>query len=333
MKVLIYPVSLLHRIGCRIISLGYTWKILKPQTAPLPVISVGNISFGGTEKTPMAGHLLAWLDRHGFKPALISRGYKGKWEYAGGILSDGKQLYGDWRDAGDEPYMLARKLPLIGVFIGKDRLTSCRKAEKMGFNIAVLDDGFQHRRLNKDIDIVLLDPAEKTALRESFSALKRSHLLAVKMSASNRVPVKLKNLLSHLNNCEYTVISQGIFPPNGDSPVDEEDLKNKKILAVCGIAKPQRFFLSLASLGFHPHTTLPFTDHHVYPPSSIAKIKNAFISHSADMIITTEKDIFKINTKTELNDIPLYYLKIDLKIDPSFYDYLRKFLKLPAKET
>jgi tetraacyldisaccharide 4'-kinase len=292
---------------------------------------VGNISFGGTEKTPLAWHLLSLLAQRGYKPALISRGYKGKWEHHGGILSDGNQLYGDWKDAGDEPYMIARNLHQAGVFIGKDRLASCMQAEKMGFDIAVLDDGFQHRRLQKDIDIVLFDPTEKVALRESFSALKRCHLLLVKKSEKTRISGKLKKSLQFLTCFEYTVTNQGIYTSTGNTSVAWENLKGKKILAVSGIAKPKRFISFLETQGLMPYTFLQFPDHHAYPVSSIKRIKHSFISHKSDIIITTEKDIFKISNKVELKDLPIYYLKISLEIDPDFYNHI--FSKLPSKET
>ena len=92
-------------------------------------------------------HLLTFLKKQGYKPAFVSRGYKGKWERRGGILADGKNIFGSWKDSGDESYMVAKNFPDIGVYIGKNRLISCRKAKDAGFDIVVLDDGFQHQKL------------------------------------------------------------------------------------------------------------------------------------------------------------------------------------------
>ena len=130
---------------------------------------------------------------------------------------------------------------------------------------------------------------------------------------------------------EYTVTNQGIYTPTGDTPIAGESLKGKKILAVSGIAKPERFISLLETQGLRPHTLLNFPDHHAYPLSSIKKIKHSFMSHKTDIIITTEKDIFKINNKAELKNLPVYYLRIGLKIDPDFCDFILS--KLPAKET
>ena len=155
MKVALLVYSFFSRPLSRIKNSLYDRGVLKPRRAPLPVISVGNISLGGTEKTPLAMELLSQLVALGRRPALISRGYKGRWEKRGGVLSDGRAILGTWQDGGDEPYLIARSFPTVGVYVGKERLTSCRRAAEAGFDIAVLDDGFQHRRLARDLDIVL----------------------------------------------------------------------------------------------------------------------------------------------------------------------------------
>lgn len=180
MKSLLFFLSFLYRTGCQIKNWLYERELFKPKRASFPVISVGNITFGGTEKTPLVINLISHFIKKGFKTALISRGYKGKWEKRGGVLSDGKNLLSSWRNSGDEPFMVAQNIPQAGIFIGKNRHLSCQRAEQLGFELAVLDDGFQHRRLHRDLDIVLYDPVEKTALREPFSSLKRAQILLIK---------------------------------------------------------------------------------------------------------------------------------------------------------
>lgn len=304
----------------------YQLKILSPRAASIPVISIGNIAFGGTGKTPLAMQLLARLQKNGFKPALISRGYRGKWEHRQEILSDGNKLLGSWREAGDEPFMVAQNNPSAGVFIGKNRFASVRTATQMGFDIAVLDDGFQHRRLNRDIDIVLYDPSEKVSLRESRTALKRSHIILVKKKQINSIQyLKTKNPRS--NFFPYQVISSGLFSLHNNIEYSAAELQNKRILGCSGIAHPQRFRESLSKLGLTPEAMLRFPDHFSYPPHSLKKILAQYEQSRAEALIITEKDKVKLQEKEELHSFPVYYLKIDLQIDPQFYETV---LTLPA---
>ena len=130
MKLALLAFSPLSRLACRTKDVLYKRGLLKARKAPLPTVSVGNLSFGGTEKTPLAMELIAHLVRMGHRPAFVSRGYRGSWERNGGILSDGAALLGTWEDGGDEPFMVARRFPKAGVFVGKDRLASCLKARE-----------------------------------------------------------------------------------------------------------------------------------------------------------------------------------------------------------
>lgn len=290
-----------------------------PKKAPLPVISVGNIAFGGTEKTPLVIDLISCLARHGFKPALVSRGYKGKWEKSGGILSDGKNIFGTWKDSGDEPYMVAQNFPKAGIFIGKNRLLSCRKAKQLGFEIAVLDDGFQHRRLHRDLDIVLYDPDEKIALREPFSSLKRADILLVKRGTSSQRKSKIEKRFPETEALEYSVQNRGFFGLGQKEKKGSEDLRGKKVIAFCGIARPRRFLARLQEEGLQPLSFLEFPDHHPYPPSSIERITEEYTRLAAEAIITTEKDAVKLVHDKKLEELPVYYLKIGLEVEERFY--------------
>lgn len=290
-----------------------------PKKAPLPVISVGNIAFGGTEKTPLVIDLISHLARHGFKPALVSRGYKGKWEKSGGVLSDGKNIFGTWKDSGDEPYMVAQNFPKAGIFIGKNRLLSCRKAKQSGFEVAVLDDGFQHRRLYRDLDIVLYDPDEKIALREPFSSLKRADILLVKRGTGSQRKNKIEKRFPETEALEYSVQNRGFFGLGQKEKKESEYLRGKKVIAFCGIARPRRFLARLQEEGLQPLSFLEFPDHHPYPPSSIERITEEYTKLAAEAIITTEKDAVKLVHDKKLEELPVYYLKIGLEVEERFY--------------
>ncbi len=310
--------SLIYQAGCQLKNVLYRIHLLKPKKAPLPVISIGNITFGGSEKTPLAMAVIAILLNHGHRPALVTRGYKGKWEKKGGILSDGKDILGNWTDSGDEAYMVARNFPQAGVFVGKNRLTSCQKASQLGFDVTILDDGFQHRKLFRDLDIELHNPENQIPLREPVSSLKRAHVLLLKEDSTKDVSIKRSDRFPDMATYLYSVDCLGFFTLDGQIQTETEALKNKKILAFCGIARPERFLALLTTAGIRPSSFLKFADHHAYPFSTQENLLNALQAHKADVFLTTEKDAVKIKNLEIFQGRPAYYLKIGLKIEDAF---------------
>jgi tetraacyldisaccharide 4'-kinase len=173
--------SMASRAACRLAVARIRAGLIRRRRAPLPVVSVGNLTLGGSEKTPLVMELLGRIPEFGLRPALVTRGYRGRWERGGGVVSDGKTLFAGSEEAGDEPFMAARRFPRVGVFVGKDRYRSCLKAKDLGFDVAILDDGFQHFWLGRDLDIVLHDPRGRgVAFREGIPALKRADFLLLK---------------------------------------------------------------------------------------------------------------------------------------------------------
>ncbi|MCJ7581882.1 MAG: tetraacyldisaccharide 4'-kinase [Candidatus Aminicenantes bacterium] len=316
---LLSPLYFLYKSGGQIKSTLYKRHLLRSKQAPLLTISVGNISFGGSNKTPLSMNLLAFLKKQGYKPALVSRGYKGKWEHRGETLSDGKNIFGSWKDAGDEPYMVAKNFPEIGVFIGKSRLFSCQKAKNIGFDIAVLDDGFQHQKLKRDLDLVLFDPREKTALREPLASLNRAHFILVEKSLYSQSKNHVQEMAPGTQIFSYSVFCMGLFNLKSNNSELLSQAQDKKVLALSGIARPERFVTLLKEQGIKCCSSLKFPDHFDYPKSSIKKIVEVYNRHEADMIITTEKDSVKLQGIKDFKGIPVYYLKIDLKIEDNFY--------------
>jgi len=328
METLLAFPSLLHQLGSQVKNLCYKWKIFKPKRALLPVLSVGNIAFGGSEKTPLVMNLISFLEKQGYTPALISRGYKGKWEREGGILSDGQRILGTWEESGDEPYMVAQNFPEAGIFTGKHRLLSCQKAADLGFEVALLDDGFQHRRLHRDLDVVLYDPVENTFRREPFSALKRAHLILVKKSLEPKVKNRIKKALAKVDVFEYAVVNKGFRKLNSKETLPVDAFNGQKALAFCGIARPDRFSALLKGAGMEIIHFLKFPDHYPYPPSSLKKIARRFSELKPAVAITTEKDALKIAADDKvLKPIPVYYLKIDLDLEEKFYQRISSCLQ------
>jgi tetraacyldisaccharide 4'-kinase len=326
MKFFLFIISFLYRSGVQIRNWLYERKIFNPKKAPLFLISVGNITFGGTEKTPLAMRLLSFLIQQGYRPALVSRGYKGKWEKKGGIVSDGKKTLAGWKEAGDEPYMVSLKVPQAAVLVGKNRFLSCMKAADLSFDVAVLDDGFQHRRLSRDLDIVLYDSAEKVGRREPFSSLKRADMILIKNEA-DKEKKKIADRFPEKPVFSYSVENRGMFSLGTNDKEPIEKLKGQKVIAFCGIARPERFLSLLQEMGVEPLFFFKFPDHHHHPLSSLKKIDNKCRELGAEAIVTTEKDAVKVAERREVLRFPVYYLRIDLRIGRDFYLKVTQFLQ------
>ncbi len=321
------PLTFVYQVGSRINNFLFDHGLRKISRTSLPVISVGNIAFGGSEKTPLVMHLLSFFQEINRKPALITRGYRGGWEKSGGVLSDGKNIQGTWQDSGDESFMVARKFPQVGTYVGRNRWASCEKAKHAGFDMIVLDDGFQHRQLYRDLDIILFNPNEKIALREPTSSLNRADIILVKKNSHIQTQSQIRQHFPQAKVFLYSIINNGFFSYPDESAVLKDHLKNKRLLAVSAIARPRRFFSLLEKEGLKPLLFLTFPDHHSYPISTRDKIRNAFRRMGADAVLTTEKDVFKLNDLQKAEQIPVYYNKIELQLEENFYQEVLSMLK------
>ena len=155
---LLHGISIFYGAAQRLRATCYRHRVFPSRELPCKVISVGNITVGGTGKTPMTIHVAAEIKRAGFNVVIVSRGYKGRAEKHGGIVSDGRTLYMDAELAGDEPYLIACRLKGVPVVVGKNRFAAGMLAiGKYQSDVIVLDDAFQHLKLKRDIDLVLLD--------------------------------------------------------------------------------------------------------------------------------------------------------------------------------
>lgn len=280
----------------------YSSGILSAQRLHHPVISVGNLTLGGTGKTPTVIALAEHLRDRGFAPIILSRGYR----------RTSREIFvvgSNWEEAGDEPYLMKLRLGNIPVIVGADRYKAGLLAERKQLgNIFILDDGFQHRRLHRDVDIVMIDPiewAEGEALlptgrwREPKSALARAHAACIQDNGGFVMP----SLPIPAFGVRTEVL--GLYRDDGFVPV--ETLKGKAIVAFAGIAKPERFFAALESLGIHPLRCVRFRDHHRYSRREIERLEG-------ELLVTTEKDAVRL-AGMGLPDF--LYLRISAKI-PDF---------------
>ncbi len=234
----------------------------------------------------------------------------------------------DWEITGDEAYMTALNVPEAGIFLGKNRILSCLNACKKGYNVAVLDDGFQYHPLKKDLNIVLHDISKKEPLRESLSALKKAHIVLLKKNFPEEKKAELKSSLQGISVYEYSVSSKGFVKMGTNLLLGTDLFKQKRILAFCGIAHSQRFKKTLEEMGIRPAAFLKFPDHYDYPLKSINKILEKHRLFNTDVLVTTEKDSVKLDGIPRLENMPVYYVKIDLNIEQGFFDRISSSINL-----
>ena len=270
-----------------------------------PVISVGNLTVGGTGKTPLVILLAEQLRAEGFRPVVLSRGYRRK-SSGTVIVSAGQGPLVSWDTAGDEPYVIARRTN-AAVVVGADRYRAGLLAEEKNLgNLFILDDGFQHRRLHRNVDLVTIDPAEWIAgerllpsghWREPKEALARAHAAIVhKHAVTPQLPVPVFGI--------HTVV-EGIY--RNDEPVSLETLKNRAVTAFAGIAKPDRFFASLESIGVTLSRRIRFPDHHRYNAQELEALPG-------EIYITTEKDAVRLEGTALQRTGGFLHLRISVNI-------------------
>jgi len=327
MEILSGAYSLVSRAGCRAKSALLRAGAIRGRRAPLPVISVGNLTVGGSEKTPLVMEILAAIEGRGRRAAMVSRGYKGRWERTGGVLSEGAGLLGGWRESGDEPYMVAARFPRAGVYLGKHRYRSCLAAAAAGFDAAVLDDGVPHIKLARDLDIVIHDPASRAPFREGFSALRRADVLLLKRPAAAEAAA-LRSRFPRLEVHEYAVEAKGLAPLAGGGILPVDALRGRRIGAFCGIARPGRFFESLAGLGLAPGSRTAFADHFDYPDADLDRLAAGAASGRPQAFVTTEKDAAKLAGRGDrLGGVPVYVLRIGLALPSGFFARIEDLLR------
>ena len=283
---------------------AYRLGILASHRLPVPVISVGNITLGGTGKTPMVVLLASYLMKRGKRVAVLSRGYGSTANGEIRIVSDGSAVLLSPEEAGDEPYLLARKVPGLMVVIGADRYRAGLHALKeLKPDLFILDDGFQHIGLRRDLDILLLDAARPLAnghtlpagfLREAPSAGERADLVVYTRCAGTS-----PDLFPHKPTVWTSHTLGGMMPLEGGEPTGLEALKGARVTAFSGIADPGAFFDLLESSGVRLTATLSFADHARYGEDEIAAICRLKVASRSTLLITTEKDAVKLGLHAE----------------------------------
>lgn len=305
--------SYFYGFGSRMKNFLYDNKILKPKKVNAYVISVGNMTTGGVGKTPVVSEIAKYLVNLGQRVAIVSRGYGGKLDNRKiNMISDGTSVYFDAVQAGDEPYWLAENTQGAYVFTCRNRYLAAKMAvEKFGIQVIILDDGFQHRKLHRDLDIVLMDSVKGFGnehllpagpLREGPEALERIDKLvvvskSVKHETAERVAKIMQKRLNIPTSVCYTEPDYVYNIKTG-----QRLLEGLAVTAMCAIGQPQQFYDFLSD--YQVVKTITFDDHHQYAPIDIVDISGS--------IITTEKDAVKLARFDRDN---IYALKLKTVID------------------
>jgi len=302
-------------------NLLYSKGLIKIHQAGVPVISIGNITTGGTGKTPLVIWLANMLHEKNISTAILTRGYK-----------ETKNLKLKTKNYKDEVAILIKNCPQAKIIVNPDRAAGAAEAvNRFAAKVLIMDDGFQHRRLHRELDIVTIDATEPFGygkllpaglLREPVTALKRT--AAVVITRTDQITeTQLKQLEEKLLSINPDmVIAKSIHAPvcvkpAADKQIGIEQLKEKKLFAFCGIGNPDAFLNTIKRLGADLVGSRIYNDHHHYTDDDIDDIYQLAQYRKADFVLTTEKDWTKIEnrkSKIENQPIPFAYLAIELKI-------------------
>ncbi len=350
----------------RALSLLYGWAVavrfwlykvglFRPHALGCQVLSVGNLTVGGTGKTPVVEAFARELLKRGRKVAILSRGYRRDRPSLGQqiidrvllrdrrkpppVVSDGRRLLLDSARGGDEPYMLAINLPEAAVIVGKNRVKSGLYAiRKFGCDTLILDDGFQYLRLKHRRDIVLVDRTNpfgngrllpRGILREPIRSIRRAHFIFITKSNGDGAP-ELKRKLRELN--PDAEISECCHRPRHLKDVYSgeilplERLQGLDIVTISGIAAPQGFENELKRLGARVLHHQRYADHHRYSQQEILDVINIGIQRGARAVVTTEKDAVRLPF-VERRDLPIWFLRVEIEMlsgAEAFHDWVSR---------
>ena len=333
-RFLLIPLSWLYAAVISIRNRLYTLGVFKARTLPCRVISIGNIVAGGTGKTPAVIALAKHLQNENVRVGILLRGYKRQTREKVTIVSDGEKVCASLSESGDEAYMMARHLSGIPIVVSSQRYQAGQVAlERFGVEVLLLDDGFQHRQLARDVDILTV-PAKRPlgisarvlpagTLREPPTALRRANIVLLTRTETADVSLHAKEIVKRL--APDVLILESVHQPVHFYPLASlkntegtdylavlEAIKGRRVLAVCGIGNPDAFVRTLRQCSPENVELLAYPDHHVYTDADLAQIDRAFQAAAAELIVTTQKDEQKLQVLGADQQLPIFVLEIAL---------------------
>jgi tetraacyldisaccharide 4'-kinase len=339
----LYACSRVYQVAARLRIRLYEKGIFEQRRLPCKVVSIGNITVGGTGKTPMVRYVANLLKALGMQVAVISRGYGGYAQRSGGIVSDGKTTFMELQASGDEPQLLASKLNGIPLLVGKDRYGAGRQAiSRFGASVLVLDDAFQHLPLKRDLDLLLLDSTRpfgngycipRGTLREPVEQMNRASAFVLTRWREDTDLTREPSMIApHVQGrpmfrCMH--VPETLFVPGRKRPLDLASLKGRRLFVFSGIGRNESFRETIGKLEGYVAGFLEFPDHQRYAGHDLRLIWKRARGFNVDNIITTEKDY--VNILTEIPSTPqLLVLGISISFgddSEAFAGYLRSQLK------
>jgi tetraacyldisaccharide 4'-kinase len=331
----------LYFLGIKLWSLQ--WVFRRPAALPGLVVSIGNLTVGGTGKTPAVIMLARWALQAGYRVAVLSRGYGGQYHEKILEVTDGTIIKSDSSKAGDEPCLMAEKLKGVPIVLSKERFRAGQWArEHYGTDFFILDDGFQHRALKRDLDLVLLDAVAPFSnghllpwglLREPIRHLKRAQAFLItrydQKYLNDELETFLKSVFPAKPFFKSIHLPEQVVFSGGGASYSPEYLQDKHVAAFAGIANPEAFKATLLQLGAEIIFFRIFKDHHPYRMDEIHDLAAKARENKADFVITTEKDWMRIKALGE--PFPeLAYLSVQFRIlaeEQLFFDILKNKAK------
>lgn len=337
----------------------YRQRVMRSRAPGCPVISIGNLTVGGTGKTPLVEMLARTLSARGRRVAILSRGYKSAprplalrlWDRFLGknavflprVVSDGSSLLLDSRVAGDEPFMLASNLKGVVVLVDRDRVKAALHAvQKFGADTILLDDGYQYLRMRRAYEIALVDRTApfgngfllpRGTLREPPKNLERAtHVFITKSNGSDNADlirqIRRHNRVADIIECAHRPLHLRNFSTGEIIPLDF--LRGRKVGALCAIATPSSFEAGLRALGAEVALSKSYTDHHRYTTREVENFILRCGKRDLDAVMTTEKDAVRFPL-LQNPEVPVYYLRMEIEIlrGHQFYDDLIARLTRP----
>lgn len=301
----------------------YKKKILKTYRPHQYTISVGNLTTGGTGKTPVTAEIANYFSKKGDFPAILSRGYGGELSNKDvNVISDGENINFSAKEAGDEPFWLAQHCPKSAVLTCSSRAKAAKYAkDRLHCTKLILDDGFQHRKIERDLNILVVDSEKQFsngcvlplgALREPVSQIKRADRIVVVNKNFNDKKAKTyaRFLRKKYNKLSFvcSMVPDSVYNIANDEPIDD----SKAVIAFSAIAQPEQFYKYLRR--FDVMFTKDFPDHHIYTKDDLKLLKSLMQKYNAQAMITTEKDAVKLKEIASPQD-EIYALKLKPELD------------------
>lgn len=294
----------------------YESGALHSESVGVPVVSVGNLTWGGTGKTPFLAFLASDYERRGRRIGIVSRGY-GRRSRGVVVVSDGARVLAGVAEAGDEPSLLAARFPGAIVVVGEKRAAAARRAAELGAGLLLLDDAFQHLALRRDLDIVLVDALRpfgggtppRGRAREDPSALSRADLVVV----SRAVPGEASAADAEIPKWSGAPIFHCRFPFGGWRGIEGPAALPPGIraLAVCAVGKPESFRATLREGAATVAGLVSFRDHHEYSDRDVRRLEERAKESGAEMLLTTEKDLVKLAGRVRM---PILAARVETEI-------------------